>query len=112
MELSYSIPIKIIINEARKKNVMAESNSHKRAKSKATGGIGRTEVLLRGNCSSDTATPGKANECERNGTMVGLAKTAKRLKHSGRPQKVLIVPQKDMAKAVKAMQNVGITGTV
>jgi hypothetical protein len=33
-------------------------------------------------------------------------------KDSGKPQKVLQVPQKDMAKAAKAMQNVGISGTV
>ena len=33
-------------------------------------------------------------------------------KDSGRPQKVLQVPQKDMAKAAKAKQNVGISGTV
>jgi len=41
-----------------------------------------------------------------------LEKAAKRLKDSGRPQKVLQVPQKDMARAAKAMQNVGIGGTV
>jgi hypothetical protein len=33
-------------------------------------------------------------------------------KDSGKPQKVLQVPQKDMAKAAKAMQNVGISGTI
>jgi hypothetical protein len=44
--------------------------------------------------------------------MAGLEKAAKRLKDSGRPQKVLQVPQKDMAKAAKAMQNVGIGGTI
>jgi hypothetical protein len=33
-------------------------------------------------------------------------------KDSGKPQKILQVPQKDMAKAAKAMQNVGIIGTV
>ncbi len=33
-------------------------------------------------------------------------------KDSGKPQKVLQVPQKDMAKAAKAVQNVGISGTV
>lgn len=44
--------------------------------------------------------------------MAGLEKAAKRLKDSGRPQKVLQVPQKDMAKAAKAVQNVGISGTV
>jgi len=33
-------------------------------------------------------------------------------KDSGKPQKVLQVPQKDMAKAAKAIQNVGVGGTV
>ncbi len=33
-------------------------------------------------------------------------------KDSGKLQKVLQVPQKDMAKAAKAMQNVGISGTI
>ena len=33
-------------------------------------------------------------------------------KDSGKPQKVLQVPQKDMARAAKAMQNVGVSGTV
>jgi len=40
--------------------------------------------------------------------MNGLEKAAKRLKDSGKPQKVLQVPQKDMAKAAKAMQNARI----
>ena len=56
--------------------------------------------------------PRKASEIERSGTLAGLEKAAKRLKDSGRPQKVLQVPQKDMAKAAKAMQNVGISGTI
>jgi len=43
--------------------------------------------------------------------MAGLEKAAKRLKHSGRPQKGLQVPQKDVSKAAKAMQNVGTSGT-
>jgi len=33
-------------------------------------------------------------------------------KDSGKPQKVFQVPQKDMSKAAKAMQNVGVSGTV
>ena len=44
--------------------------------------------------------------------MAGLEKAAKRLKDSGKPQKALQGPQKDMAKAAKAMQNIGISGTV
>ena len=91
---------------------MAESDSHRRAKSKAVGRAGKTEAPLRGNRRLDAATPRKAIEIERSGTMAALEKAAKRLKDSGRPQKILQVPQKDMAKAAKAMQNVGISGTV
>jgi hypothetical protein len=91
---------------------MAESDSHRRAKSKAAGQAGRTEAPLRGNRRLDALTPRKAIEIERSGTMAVLEKAAKRLKDSGRPQKVLQVPQKDMAKAAKAMQNVGISGTI
>jgi len=91
---------------------MAESDSHKRAKSKAAGRAGRTEAPLRGNRRLDAVTPRKAIEIERSGTMAGLEKAAKRLKDSGRPQKVLQVPQKDMAKAAKALKNVGVGGTI
>jgi len=44
--------------------------------------------------------------------VTGLKKAAERLKDSAKPQKVLQVPQKDMAKAAKAMQNMGVSGTV
>ena len=91
---------------------MAESDSHKRAKSKAAGQAGRTEAPLRGNCRLDALTPRKAIEIERSGAMAGLEKAAKRLKDSGKPQKILQVPQKDMAKAAKALKNVGVGGTV
>ena len=56
---------------------MSESDSHKRAKNKATSRTGKTEASLR-----------------------------------GKPRKVLQVPQKDMAKAAKTMENTGISGTV
>ena len=91
---------------------MAESDSHQRAKSKAAGQAGRTEAPLRGNRRLDALTPRKAIEIERSGTLAGLEKAAKRLKDSGRLQKVLQVPQKDMAKAAKALKNVGVGGTV
>jgi hypothetical protein len=91
---------------------MAESDSHKRAKSKAAARAGKTEAPLRGNRRLDASTPRKAIEVERSGTMAGLEKAAKRLKDSGGPQKVLQVSQKHMAKAAEAMQHVGISGTV
>ena len=91
---------------------MAESDSHRRAKSEAAGRAGKTEAPLRGNRRLDALTPRKAIEIERSGTMAGLEKAAKRLKDSGRSQKVLQVPQKDMTKAAKALKNVGVGGTV
>ncbi len=96
----------------RGKCAMTESESHKRAKSKAAGRAGKTEAPLRGNRRLDAVTPRKATEIERSGTITGLQKAAKRLKDSGKPQKVLQVPQKDMAKAAKAMRNIGLGGTV
>jgi hypothetical protein len=91
---------------------MAESDSHKRAKSKAAGRAGKTEAPLRGNRRLDALTSRKAVEIERSGTVGRLEKAAKRLKDSGKRQKVLQVPQKDMAKAAKAMRKVGISGTI
>ncbi|MBW1949368.1 MAG: hypothetical protein JRJ18_07455 [Deltaproteobacteria bacterium] len=91
---------------------MTESDRHKRAKSKAAGRAGETEAPLRGNRRLDALSSNKAVEIELSGTINGLEKAAKRLKDSGKPQKVLQVPQKDMAKAAKAMQTVGISGTV
>ncbi|RLC07335.1 MAG: hypothetical protein DRH43_11820 [Deltaproteobacteria bacterium] len=91
---------------------MAESDSHRSAKSKAAGQAGKTEIPLRGNRKLDAVTSRKAIEIERSGDIDRLEKAAKRLKDSGKPEKVLQVPQKDMAKAAKAMQNVEIGGTV
>jgi len=91
---------------------MSESEAHKRAKKKAAGKKGKTEVPLKGNRRLDAATLNKAIEVERSGTSAGLKKAAKRLKDSGKKQKVLQVPNKDMDKAKEAMQEVGVTGTI
>lgn len=91
---------------------MSEKESHKRAKSKAAGKSGQTEKPIFGNRSLDAATKKRATEIERSGTMSGLEKAAKRLKDSGKKQKILQVPQKDMNKATKAMRNIGVSGTV
>lgn len=88
---------------------MAESNSHKRAKIKAAGKSGKTEVKLSKNRRLDSASQKRATEVERSGTKIGLTKAAQRLKDSKRNQKVLQVPQKDMA---KAMKEVGAKGSV
>ncbi len=93
---------------------MSKSPSHKRAQSKATGKGGRTEVKLRGGKRLDALTKSgkKATEVERSGTSAGLEKAVQRLKMRKTKQKVLQVPQKDMAKAVQAMKKKGVKGTV
>jgi len=91
---------------------MSETEAHKRAKRKAAGKSGQTEQPLSRGRRVDAATPHKATEVERSGTTAGLEKAAQRLRDSGKSQKVLQVPQKDMPKAVDAMQKVGVGGTV
>ncbi len=91
---------------------MAESQSHKRAKAQAAGIIGKTEVPIKGNRRLDATTKSKATEIERSGNMQSLSKAARRLQVSHKPQKVLQVPQKDMSKAVEAMQRIKVRGTV
>lgn len=88
---------------------MAESESHKRAKRKAAGKSGKTEVPLPGGQRLDAATKRKAIEVERSGN---LDAAAARLKKSGKPNKVLQVPQKDMAAARAALRKARIAGTV
>jgi hypothetical protein len=91
---------------------MSETITHKRAKQKAAGKAGKTEVKIARNRRLDAATQKKATEIERSGTMDGLVKAAQRLKSSRKPQKVLQVPQKDMSNAVQAMKRVGAGGSV
>ena len=93
---------------------MAETNAHKRAKNKAAGSRGRTEVRLPGNQRLDALSQGgrRATEVERSGTRAGMNAAARRLRKSGAAQKVLQVPQKDMDAAARAMRNAGIGGTV
>ena len=93
---------------------MPETPAHRRAKRRAAGPGGRTEVPLRGNQRLDALSKGggRATEVERSGSSTGLNSAAQRLRKSGAPQKVLQVPQKDMGSAVKAMRKAGIGGTV
>ena len=91
---------------------MSESASHKRAKNKAAGSKGKTEVRQRGGTRLDAATKRTATEVERSGNPRSLQAAAKRLQKSGKPQRVLQVPQKDMDKAAEAMRRAGVSGTV
>ena len=80
---------------------MPEKSTHRRAKNRAAGPGGRTEVPLRGKQRLDALTKGggRATEVERSGSSAGLNAAAQRLKKSGAPQKGLQVPQKDMGGA-------------
>ncbi len=91
---------------------MTESPSHKRAKKEAAGKKGKTEVPLPGGGILDAATNKTATEVERSGSNAGLKKAAQRLKDSDKPQRVLVVPQKDMSKAAEAMRKAGVSGSV
>ena len=93
---------------------MAETKAHRAAKRKAAGRGGKTEARLPGGGRLDARTKGggRATEVERSGDTAKLAKAARRLQKSGAPQKVLQVPQGDMAKAREAMRRAGIGGTV
>ena len=73
---------------------MAEKDSHRRAKNKAAGARGKTEVPLPGNRRLDALTSGdgRATEVERSGTTARHNAAAQRLKKSGAKQKVLQVP--------------------
>lgn len=91
---------------------MSESTSHKKAKYKAAGKNGQTEVPISRKRRLDAATKTKATEVERSGNSAGLEKAAQRLKDSRKSQRVLQVPQKDMSKAVSAMKKKKVSGTV
>ena len=93
---------------------MSETPAHRRAKNRAAGSGGTTEATLTGNQRLDALTKGgvRATEVERSGSTGGLDAAANRLKQSDAPQKVLQVPQKDMAAAAVAMRKAGVGGTV
>jgi hypothetical protein len=91
---------------------MAESTTHKRAKSKAAGKSGRTEVPISRGRRLDAVTGSKAIEIETSGQPARLERAAQRLKASRKTSHVLVVPQRDMRKAAVAMRSVRTSGTV
>ena len=91
---------------------MSETTSHKRAKARAAGKQGKTEVPLKGGRRLDAASPRTATEVERSGNRRSLDAAARRLKASGKPRKVLQVPQPNMSKASQAMKGQRVKGTV
>lgn len=86
---------------------MSETQSHKRAKSKAPG---KSEVPISKNRRLDSATGKTATEIERN--RQNIPKAVDRLKDSGRPRRILQVPQKHMKEVAKVMRQRGVSGTV
>jgi hypothetical protein len=86
---------------------MPESPIHKRVKGKAPG---KVEVPIRGGRRLDSATPKTATEVERRPS--GIPKAVSRLKSSGRPRKVIQVPQSLMPQAAAELRKQGISGTV
>lgn len=91
---------------------MPESLSHKRLKLRAAGKKGKTEFPLSRRRRLDAATGKKAVEIELSGDRNRLEKAIKRLRDSGKPSRILRVPQKDIHKAAKIMQQMGVQGTV
>lgn len=90
---------------------MPEKSTHKRAKAQAAGKTGRKEVRIKAGRRVDAMTKNKATEIER-GEPKQLEKAARRLKASGKPQKVLTVPTPSMPKAREAMRKARVSGTV
>jgi hypothetical protein len=86
---------------------MPESQSHKTAKRKAPG---KSEVLISGGRRLDSATAKTATEIERN--LPGISKAVSRLKASGRPRRVLQVPQQHMNTATAEFRRQKVSGTV
>jgi hypothetical protein len=85
---------------------MSESPSHKRAKGRAPG---KSETKISGGRRLDSASENRAHEIELSGNFKAAVK---RLKDSGRSQKVLQTKQNLMPKAAKEMRRQGVGGTV
>ena len=91
---------------------MSESNAHKKAKEKAAGKSGQTEVPIKGNRRIDAATKNRATEIERSGNPKLISKAGNRLMDSGKNQKIIKVPQKDINKAKTSLKDSGFKGTL
>jgi len=86
---------------------MPESPSHRKAKSRAPG---KPEVHVPGGGRVDSATPKTATQIERNRS--NLPNSVAKLKVSGRPRKILQVPQFLMPNAAAEMKRQSVSGTV
>jgi hypothetical protein len=88
---------------------MAGSPAQKKAKGKSAGA---KKELLGSIRKLEPSSPARATEVEMSSSGARLEIAAMRLKASRAKQKVLQVPDQDMAMAVEAMKTVGISGTV
>ena len=90
---------------------MSPGRKHELLKKKEAGTTGKKEHWVRGR-RIDVVKKGKAVEIQTTVTSEGLLNAAKRLKSSGRKQKVLVVPKpKDVPKAAAALRKVRTSGT-
>lgn len=90
---------------------MSPSRKHESIKKKEAGTTGKKEHWVRGK-RIDVVKKGKAIEVQTTVSSAGLLQAAKRLKSSGRRQKVLVVPKpKDVPKAAAALRKAKTTGT-
>jgi hypothetical protein len=92
---------------------MTETTSHHRAKTRAAGKGGETEVSLPGGGRLDALSANRrATEVERNKDPEALIEAVRRLRDADASQRVLKVPQPHMDAAAAAMRKVGVHGTV
>lgn len=90
---------------------MSPGRKHESIKKKEAGATGKKEHWVRGK-RLDVVKKGKAIEVQTTTTSEGLLKAAKRLKSSGRRQKVLVVPKaEDVPKAARALRKAKTGGT-
>ena len=90
---------------------MSPSRKHEAIKRREAGRTGKPEHWVRGK-RIDVVKKGKAIEVQTTVTSEGLLKAAKRLKSSGRPQRVLVVPKpEDVPKAARALRKAKTGGT-
>ncbi len=94
---------------------MSPSRKHEAIKKKEAGTKGKQEVpVVRGGklVRVDVMKKRKAIEVQTTATSGGLLKAAKRLKSTGKPEKVLVVPNpEDVPKAAKALRKAKTGGT-
>jgi len=90
---------------------MSPSRKHERIKKKEAGTTGKMEHRVRGK-RIDVVKKGKAIEVQTTVTSEGLFKAAKRLRSSGRRQRVLVVPTPEhVPKAAAALRKAKTGGT-